>query len=200
MSDVAPPHGWYVDPSGSAGWRVWNGREWTSVTRPFAPPVSLDLDELRIARRALWGASPLVALGLPLTSVGISESHYLGTWRSPHTPAVALAAGIVFLLIASLLITDARGPRPLIALASWVRQCWREERWSKPQQIGIRWFLIALTYFWVIALEGPVGNVMQRNAIRTGSWLIPSFVAGVWSLATWRHYRRTMDKLPLARL
>ena len=200
MTDEAPPHGWYVDPAGSAGWRVWNGREWTSVTRPFAAPASLNLDEVRIARRALWGASPLLALGLPLTSVGISQSRHLGTWRSPQAAAVALAVGSLFVLIASLLITDARGPRPLIALVSWIRQCGREENWSRPQQRANRWFLIFLTYFWVIALEGPIGSAKQQNAMRLASWALPSVIAVAWCVATWRHYRRTMDKLPLARL
>jgi hypothetical protein len=29
------PPGWYPDPSGERQWRVWNGAEWSDVTRPY---------------------------------------------------------------------------------------------------------------------------------------------------------------------
>lgn len=40
MSDVTSqvPAGWYPDPSGERQWRVWNGAEWSTVTRPYAAP------------------------------------------------------------------------------------------------------------------------------------------------------------------
>ncbi len=34
------PPGWYPDPGGSRSWRVWNGHDWTAVTRPFGDPAT----------------------------------------------------------------------------------------------------------------------------------------------------------------
>lgn len=34
-SPSAVPPGWYPDPAGSRQWRVWNGSQWSSVTRPY---------------------------------------------------------------------------------------------------------------------------------------------------------------------
>lgn len=33
------PAGWYPDPSGERQWRVWNGTDWSDVTRPYAARV-----------------------------------------------------------------------------------------------------------------------------------------------------------------
>ncbi|HEY5120493.1 MAG TPA: DUF2510 domain-containing protein [Acidimicrobiales bacterium] len=33
------PPGWYPDPSGERQWRVWNGTEWSDVTRPYGTGV-----------------------------------------------------------------------------------------------------------------------------------------------------------------
>lgn len=38
VNQTAPP-GWYPDPGGSRSWRVWNGHDWTAVTRPFGEPA-----------------------------------------------------------------------------------------------------------------------------------------------------------------
>ncbi|MBU6514304.1 MAG: DUF2510 domain-containing protein [Acidobacteriota bacterium] len=40
MSDVATqiPAGWYPDPSGERQWRVWNGSQWSHLTRPYGEP------------------------------------------------------------------------------------------------------------------------------------------------------------------
>ncbi len=39
VNQTVPP-GWYPDPGGSRSWRVWNGHEWTAMTRPFGEPTS----------------------------------------------------------------------------------------------------------------------------------------------------------------
>ena len=39
VNQTVPP-GWYPDPGGSRSWRVWNGHEWTGVTRPFGEATS----------------------------------------------------------------------------------------------------------------------------------------------------------------
>lgn len=38
MSNVAPPPGWYLDPSGADGLRWWDGRQWTPDVRPAVRP------------------------------------------------------------------------------------------------------------------------------------------------------------------
>jgi hypothetical protein len=53
------PPGWYPDPSGERQWRVWNGVQWSDVTRAYGPPVT-----------------PVVA-----TSIGVSELEELGALR-----------------------------------------------------------------------------------------------------------------------
>ncbi|MBW4031008.1 MAG: DUF2510 domain-containing protein [Acidobacteria bacterium] len=46
------PAGWYPDPSGERQWRVWNGSDWSHVTRPYGEvatptsPVHFGVDDL----------------------------------------------------------------------------------------------------------------------------------------------------------
>ncbi len=37
-TDPVPP-GWYPDPGGERQWRVWTGRDWSTMTRPYEAPV-----------------------------------------------------------------------------------------------------------------------------------------------------------------
>jgi hypothetical protein len=41
------PPGWYPDPSGERQWRVWNGSQWSDLTRPYGehimPPATSSL-------------------------------------------------------------------------------------------------------------------------------------------------------------
>ncbi len=39
MVSVGPPPGWYPDPAGGRQWRVWNGADWSSVTRAYGEPA-----------------------------------------------------------------------------------------------------------------------------------------------------------------
>jgi hypothetical protein len=38
-ADPAPP-GWYPDPAGERQWRVWTGRDWSTMTRPYDAAVA----------------------------------------------------------------------------------------------------------------------------------------------------------------
>lgn len=96
MAPVPPssiPSGWYPDPSGAPQWRVWNGHDWSTVTRPFSTrddqpttenlAVTSTLSSLRLVRRfgvvALFGG-----LGLLLSAL----AHWPGT-HSPTSPTWA---------------------------------------------------------------------------------------------------------------
>ena len=57
-SPTPPPSGWYPDPSGDRQWRVWNGTQWTALTRPYgdvaeAPSVVNDLGLIHALHRLL---------------------------------------------------------------------------------------------------------------------------------------------------
>lgn len=43
------PAGWYPDPAGERRWRVWNGAEWTLVTRPYGDALARDRPSLEAA-------------------------------------------------------------------------------------------------------------------------------------------------------
>lgn len=62
MSNVTSPvpPGWYPDPAGERQWRVWNGNEWSDVTRPYG------------ARATVQEST---------TGLGLSELETLGTLR-----------------------------------------------------------------------------------------------------------------------
>lgn len=40
MTDMAPPAGWYPDPTGAAAQRFWDGRQWTAaLAAPIVVPI-----------------------------------------------------------------------------------------------------------------------------------------------------------------
>lgn len=65
------PAGWYPDPSGERQWRVWNGSDWTSVTRPYGETVARE--------NASFGVDELATLGSlrRLTQFGVL-AYYAG--------------------------------------------------------------------------------------------------------------------------
>ena len=97
VSSPPTPAGWYPDPSGERQWRVWNGREWSGVTKPFAhysplhvtpspADVRRSLDVLqRYAIPAVFGG-----LGLLLSTL----AHWPGT-NNPTSATWASIAGII---------------------------------------------------------------------------------------------------------
>jgi hypothetical protein len=45
------PPGWYPDPSGEKQWRVWNGKEWSDLTRAYVAAMDaalLGMDQIRV--------------------------------------------------------------------------------------------------------------------------------------------------------
>ena len=55
MSDptrLIPP-GWYPDPSGERQWRVWNGTQWSDVTRTYGPSGTVVEPTLSLGRPEL---------------------------------------------------------------------------------------------------------------------------------------------------
>ena len=77
--DPAAPPGWYADPGGARSWRVWNGRDWTAVTRPFgdrAAPGASFATAMALHRLARVGVVAFFAgLGLLVSTL----AHWPGT-------------------------------------------------------------------------------------------------------------------------
>lgn len=84
-SSSSIPAGWYPDPAGTPQWRVWNGHEWSQLTKPFNlnPPIS-PVVAVAGTTRAL---RQLRAVGIPAFFVGLAL--LLGTIA--HWPGQALA-------------------------------------------------------------------------------------------------------------
>ena len=114
MSNVVNPvpPGWYPDPSGERQWRVWNGTQWSDVTRPYAtrdvkrePTSTIGLDELRtldaLRRLTQFGILAYYA-GFALL-VGLI-SHWPGHARpvSARVAGATLGASIGLTLIGTL--------------------------------------------------------------------------------------------------
>ncbi len=100
----AAPAGWYPDPSGSRQWRVWNGSNWSDVTRPYgevtaAPRRSFNLALVQSLRRVLnLGVVGVVGgLGLLVSSL----AHWPGTAdpTSRGFAVVASACAVAMLLL-----------------------------------------------------------------------------------------------------
>lgn len=96
-SATLPPSGWYPDPSGDRQWRVWNGTQWTELTRPYgdvatAPSIVSDLGLIHALHR-------LLRYGIAGDFAGISIlvsvlAHWPGT-AHPVTEWFAVAASNV---------------------------------------------------------------------------------------------------------
>lgn len=96
-STTTIPAGWYPDPAGAAQWRLWNGRDWTTLTKPYntmvttVPPLAAmaPASALRWVRRvgipAYFGG-----LGLLLSTL----AHWPGT-AQPTSSTWAVVAGLV---------------------------------------------------------------------------------------------------------
>ncbi len=118
--DTVPP-GWYPDPTGERQWRVWNGLQWSDVTRPYGTRDAF-------ADSTVLGQPELETLGTlrRLTQFGIL-AYYAGfallvgliTHWPGHAHAVsarfagaALGAGVGLTVIGSLsFATCVRGLR-----------------------------------------------------------------------------------------
>jgi hypothetical protein len=72
ITDPVPP-GWYPDPSGARQWRVWNGTQWSDVTRPYGDQIP------PLAAKGVFDGSRLDTLGAMrrLTQFGI-VAYYAG--------------------------------------------------------------------------------------------------------------------------
>jgi hypothetical protein len=88
------PAGWYPDPAGAPQWRVWNGREWSNVTKPYnvtapAEPIPLVLDVLTAVRYLRSVGIPVLFAGFALL---ISLLAHLPGTAQPLTNTWASAA------------------------------------------------------------------------------------------------------------
>ena len=99
VNQTVPP-GWYPDPGGSWSWRVWNGHEWTAVTRPFGERVpTVDAVGDAVALRRVTRAG-VVAFFAGLGLLASTLAHWPGTAQpSPRWFALSASNLAVALLI-----------------------------------------------------------------------------------------------------
>jgi len=109
------PPGWYPDPAGLRQWRVWNGTEWSDVTRPYGEATLVPRLESPGATGPLPGLALISSLRR-LTHFGVL-AYYAGLallvgviahWPGHSHPATArfasatLGAGVGLTLIGTI--------------------------------------------------------------------------------------------------
>lgn len=115
--NVVPP-GWYPDPSGSRQWRVWNGTDWSDVTRPYgdavvAPRFVTNLGLVQAMRRVLDAGIVGVVGGLGLLEGVLA--HWPGTahptpeWFALAGSDVAIALMLVGAVVCAFGVKELKG-------------------------------------------------------------------------------------------
>ncbi|MHB8334620.1 MAG: DUF2510 domain-containing protein [Acidimicrobiales bacterium] len=99
VNQMVPP-GWYPDPGGTRSWRVWNGHDWTAVTRPFGEPApTIDAVDGAVALRRVARVG-VVAFFAGLGLLASTLAHWPGTAQpSPRWFALSASDLAVALLI-----------------------------------------------------------------------------------------------------
>jgi hypothetical protein len=97
------PSGWYPDPGGARQWRVWTGRDWSSVTRPYDAPAPVPLADalglvVAVHRLVRYG---VVAVFAGLGLVVSVATHWPG---SAHALNATVAATLLSTSLALLTI------------------------------------------------------------------------------------------------
>jgi hypothetical protein len=105
-SETSVPPGWYPDPAGARGWRVWTGERWSEMTRPYgeAPPGPAPGDRVATAvalqRVVRQGAVGLLAgIGLVVSALGHGPASTAPL--SDGLRAVLFDAGVVLIALGS---------------------------------------------------------------------------------------------------
>jgi hypothetical protein len=112
------PPGWYPDPSGSRQWRVWNGTDWSDVTRPYgdavvAPRFVTNLGLVQAMRRVLDAGIVGVVGGLGLLEGVLA--HWPGTahptpeWFALAGSDVAIALMLVGAVVCAFGVKELKG-------------------------------------------------------------------------------------------
>jgi Protein of unknown function (DUF2510) len=96
-STMTAPPGWYPDPAGEPQWRVWNGREWSALTKPFgfstpgsAPTVDFFIRSSLTRLRRFGVVAYFGGIGLGLSTL----THWPGS-NQPTSSAWALVSGLI---------------------------------------------------------------------------------------------------------
>ncbi|MGH9020334.1 MAG: DUF2510 domain-containing protein, partial [Acidimicrobiales bacterium] len=96
VSVYTTPPGWYPDPSGEPRWRVWNGLDWSDVTRDYAggdvdaTPWPVALAVHRVARYGVAGVFAGLGLAVSVGAHWPGSAHPLNAVVAPTLLAVAL--------------------------------------------------------------------------------------------------------------
>lgn len=107
VSSPAPgptPPGWYPDPGGDRQWRVWTGRDWSRVTRPYGEPATRS--SLSESLGLVSAVQRLVRYGVVAVFAGLGllvsvAAHWPG---SAHPINATLASTLVTTSVALLMI------------------------------------------------------------------------------------------------
>ena len=136
LSPSPVPSGWYPDPSGERQWRVWTGREWSELTRPYgeaapAPSIVADLPLIqalhRLVRYGIVGDFAGMSIFVSVLAHWPGTAHPVSEWFAVAACNVAVA--LVLVGSACFAFAGSRARRSLDALGvrPW-RQPLRRER------------------------------------------------------------------------
>ena len=114
------PPGWYPDPAGSRSWRLWNGRDWTELTRTFGERATGSVTVAMLASLRRLSRVGVVAFFAGLGLLVGALAHWPGTSHpAPRWFALSASDLAVALLIGATVLYGAaartlRG-RPVLA-------------------------------------------------------------------------------------
>lgn len=101
MTQPSPPPGWYPDPSGAAGQRYWDGRQWTihaPTPHPAQPSVIVNNTVGYPARgvRGFIAMHPILTALAALMVIG----WIVAVWRATLVVAIAMMVAAAVMVIA----------------------------------------------------------------------------------------------------
>jgi hypothetical protein len=104
LSESSVPSGWYPDPSGERQWRVWTGREWSELTRPYGeaeptPSIAADLPLIqalhRLVRYGIAGDFAGISILVSVLAHWPGTAHPVSEWFAVAACNVAVALVLV---------------------------------------------------------------------------------------------------------
>ena len=104
LRESSVPSGWYPDPSGERQWRVWTGREWSELTRPYGdvaptPSIAAHLPLIqalhRLVRYGIAGDFAGISILVSVLAHWPGTAHPVSEWFAVAACNVAVALVLV---------------------------------------------------------------------------------------------------------
>jgi hypothetical protein len=104
LSPTPVPSGWYPDPSGERQWRVWTGRDWSELTRPYGelaptPNIAADLPLIqalhRLVRYGIAGDFAGMSILVSVLAHWPGTAHPVSEWFAVAACNVAVALVLI---------------------------------------------------------------------------------------------------------